>query len=81
MIRLLLFISIVIALPCICDAIVDFQFKQAHESTGYSRIDRGDMTRLLERELDRKPAKPKHRMSAGEQAMALKALFGREGVN
>ena len=81
MTRFLLLALALWAINPVTDWIVDFQFKQAHESTGYSRGDRGGMTRLLERALDRRPAKPKHLMSAGERATALESLFGREGVN
>ena len=76
MTRFLLLAIALSAINPVTDWIVDFQFKQAHESTGYSSDDRGGMTRLLQRELDRKPAKPKQRMSAGEQAAAMEYLWG-----
>ena len=67
----LLFATILVSLPAVTDYLVDYQFRHSEQNIGYSKSEREGMAALVERSL----AKPKHRMSEGEQAMAMKGLL------
>jgi hypothetical protein len=79
MIRHILIGLVLLSLPRLSDAIVDYRF--SHEQHGYSQSDVADMNRLIDHVTTAKPVRHKKAWTAQQEAAAVDALFGRRGTN
>jgi hypothetical protein len=76
MTRFVLLAVALLSINPLTDWLVDFRFKQAHESKGYSDGQVAGMKRRLDRELVRKPVSHHKAMTGEEQAAAMVYLWG-----